>query len=165
MNINIPKEPLFIINTLEEKGFKGYLVGGCVRDSVMGLQANDYDIASDALPETVIDIFRSLGYTVVETGLKNGTITIVLGSDKLSHYEVTTFREDVYNPDGELDHRHPEDVQFSKDILVDLSRRDFTINAMAVDKFGNLLDPHNGLQDIKNGIIRCVGDQIGRAHV
>ncbi len=138
-----------IVFRLEENGFLAYFVGGCVRDSLMGRTIHDIDIASSALPQDTINIFGA--ENVIPTGIKHGTVTVM--ADR-AYYEVTTFRRD-----GEyLDHRRPESVEFVSDIADDLSRRDFTMNAIAMGSDGTLIDPFGGCTDIKSGTIRCVGD-------
>ncbi len=137
----------FIIEKLEENGYEAYIVGGCVRDTIMGRIPNDWDIATNAKPEQVMGIFKK----TIPTGIEHGTVTVMI--DKVA-YELTTYRID-----GEyVDMRHPENVEFSEDIVDDLSRRDFTINAMAYNKRLGLVDEFNGFEDIENKIIRCVGD-------
>lgn len=138
-----------VIRRLGEKGYKAYAVGGCVRDLLEGKTPHDYDIATSASPEEVIGVFD--GETIVPTGLKHGTVTLV--KDKIP-YEITTFRKDGDYADG----RRPESVEFVRDIESDLSRRDFTVNAMAYNDADGLIDPFGGERDIKNKILRCVGD-------
>lgn len=135
-----------VLHRLLESGFQGYFVGGCVRDELMGRAVHDMDIATSANPEQVITLFDR----TVPTGIQHGTVT-VLKEDY--HFEVTTFRkESSYG-----DHRRPSSVQFVDDITEDLQRRDFTMNAIARDIAGNLIDPFHGREDIELGIIRCVG--------
>lgn len=153
--MKIPNDINKIFEILKQNNFKGYLVGGCVRDYILNRNINDYDIATNAYPEEIIKIFSPI-CKVIETGLKHGTVTLVMGIEKIRQYEITTFREDVYNSIS--DHRHPDDVKFSNDINIDLSRRDFTINAMAYNIDEGLIDPFNGREDLKNNVIRCVGD-------
>jgi tRNA nucleotidyltransferase (CCA-adding enzyme) len=149
MEFKINKSAEKAINILEEKGFKAYIVGGCVRDILMDKAPHDWDICTNAKPEQIISTFSD--YKVIETGLKHGTVTVVINS---VHLEITTFRVD-----GEYsDNRHPENVTFVSDLKDDLSRRDFTINAMAYSHKGGLNDFHGGKSDINNKIIRCVGD-------
>lgn len=145
--MNIPENVSNIIAKLEENGFEGFIVGGCVRDYVLGFEPKDFDITTNALPEDIKEIFDH----TVDTGIQHGTVTVVIDKE---NYEVTTYRID-----GEyLDNRRPEEVIFTKDIEEDLSRRDFTMNAIAYnDKIG-YVDPFFGIQDIKNQIIRGVGD-------
>jgi len=139
-----------ITSRLNESGHQAYLVGGCVRDYVMGLDPKDYDIATDATPEQVKDLF---GRTV-DVGAKYGTV-LVIDHQTLEGYEVTTFRTDSKHTD---DHRRPESVTFSGNLSDDLSRRDFTMNAMAYDlNYDVIIDPYNGQEAIKEEMIKCVG--------
>ena len=147
MKINIPKDVNYIINNFYKNSYEAYMVGGCVRDSILGVDPKDYDITTSAKPEETISLFEK----TIPTGLKHGTITIIINS---TPYEVTTFRtEGIY-----LDNRRPSSVDFVTDIKEDLSRRDFTINALAYNESNGLIDYFNGVNDIKNKIIRCVGD-------
>lgn len=147
MTINMPQDVRFIIEKLNDAGFEAYAVGGCVRDSLLGREPNDWDITTSATPYEVKDIFRR----TVETGIKHGTVTVLL---KKEGYEVTTFRID-----GEYtDHRRPDGVTFTRELSEDLLRRDFTINAMAYSDKTGLVDLYDGINDLKNGIIRCVGN-------
>jgi tRNA nucleotidyltransferase (CCA-adding enzyme) len=133
-------------------GHQCYLVGGAVRDMLMGRKVQDFDIATDALPREVTGIFRR----VIPTGIKHGTVTVLF---KGTRFEVTTFRIDLEYRDG----RRPDSVTFSPSIQEDLKRRDFTINAMAYDlREQRLLDPHEGREDLKAGIIRAIGDPLQR---
>jgi tRNA nucleotidyltransferase (CCA-adding enzyme) len=151
----MPDEVKFIINELQQKGYKAYIVGGSVRDSVLGKVPKDWDVTTNCKPEEVISIFKSLGYEVIETGLKHGTVTVMI--NKVG-FEITTFRID-----GEYsDHRHSDEVIFVEDVTKDLARRDFTINAMAYNDQEGLIDPFGGLDDIKGRNIKCVGDAIER---
>lgn len=135
-----------IVRTLTEKGYAAYLVGGCVRDEQLNRPVKDYDIATSARPEQVQRLFDR----TVPTGLQHGTVTILIGR---TPYEVTTFRrESVYEG-----YRRPSEVEYIDDLHEDLQRRDFTMNAMAMDSEGKLIDPFHGLDDIKQGILRCVG--------
>lgn len=137
----------FIIEELEKNGFEGFVVGGCVRDTIMGRKPNDWDIATNARPEEVMDIFDK----TIPTGVQHGTVTVLV--DKIP-YELTTYRID-----GEyVDMRHPENVEFSKNIVDDLSRRDFTINAMAYNNSRGLVDEFGGIDDIEKKVIKCVGN-------
>lgn len=147
--ITIPNAAELIISRLEERGFEAYVVGGCVRDSIMGIPPHDWDICTSALPEQIIEVFSDL--KVIPTGLKHGTVTVVLYGDE---YEITTYRID-----GEYsDNRHPEAVEFVKDLKLDLMRRDFTINALAYNHKSGIIDYFNGVKDIHNKVIRCVGN-------
>lgn len=137
-----------IIDRLNQCGHSAYIVGGCVRDSLMGRIPKDWDICTSAKPEEVLSVFRD--HRVIETGLKHGTVTIMIGDEA---FEVTTYRIDgVYT-----DNRRPETVSFVDNIELDLARRDFTVNAMAFNANG-LIDKFGGYTDIKEKIIRCVGD-------
>ena len=147
MNLPVPVRAL--ITRLNEAGFSAYAVGGCVRDSLLGLTPHDWDLCTSALPEDMLRIFRD--EHVVETGLKHGTLTVVL--DHIP-YEITTYRVDG----AYTDHRHPDSVSFVDDVSGDLARRDFTVNAMAWSPDTGLLDLFGGREDLQNGIIRCVGD-------
>lgn len=146
--MNIPEDVNRIIHTLQSNGYKAYVVGGCVRDSIIGRPINNWDICTSATPEKMLKIFKD--ERVIETGLQHDTVTIVMNGEP---YDVTTFRIDgVYS-----DSRRPDNVTFTNDLLEDLRRRDFTINAMAYNDEEGLIDPFNGLEDIKWKIIRCVG--------
>lgn len=151
--ICIPEGAGDILKILQDAGHEAYVVGGCVRDSIMGRVPKDWDICTSALPEKVLDIFS---YTkVIPTGLKHGTVTIMLEDGA---YEVTTFRIDGDYSDG----RHPDRVTFTRNLEEDLSRRDFTINAMAYNPEKGLVDPFNGLHDLGKHRIRCVGNPVDR---
>lgn len=145
--MNIPYEVEFIINELEKNNFQAYIVGGCVRDYILGLEPKDWDITTSALPQEIKQIFNH----TVDTGIKHGTITVILNH---KNFEVTTYRIDGDYKDS----RHPEQVTFTKNIDEDLSRRDFTMNAIAYNKNNGFVDTFNGIEDIKNKIIRGVGD-------
>lgn len=147
--MKLPKGAEFILNRLTGAGYAAYVVGGCVRDALMGHAPGDYDICTSALPEEMQRVFS--GCHVVETGLQHGTLTVVLDHEP---YEVTTFRVD-----GEYtDHRHPDSVHFVGDVREDLARRDFTVNAMAYHPDTGIVDPFGGRQDLARKTIRCVGD-------
>jgi len=151
MNYNLPLPPPVssLLARLTRAGFPAYVVGGCVRDSLLGLQPHDWDICTAALPEDMQAVFRDLH--TVETGLKHGTLTVVV--DHVP-YEVTTFRVD-----GDYsDHRHPDSVRFVDNLTEDLARRDFTVNAMAFSPDTGLADPFGGREDLSAKLIRCVGD-------
>lgn len=138
-----------VLRTLNEAGYRAYLVGGCVRDALLGTEPKDYDITTSALPEETKQAFT--GFHVVDTGLKHGTVTVVLDHTPI---EVTTFRADQEY----LDHRHPSSVVFTRSLEEDLARRDLTINAMAWHPGEGLIDLFGGESDLSSGIIRCVGD-------
>lgn len=147
MQIFIPKDVEFIINTFYENGYKAFMVGGCVRDSVLGTLPKDYDITTSALPNETIKLFEK----TIPTGLKHGTVTVIINNES---YEVTTFRSD-----GDYkDNRRPDSVIFVNDIKDDLSRRDFTVNALAFNNFEGLVDYFNGTNDINKKLLNCVGN-------
>ena len=141
-----PKYVRSILRTLKIHGYPSCIVGGCVRDLILGTEPNDWDIATAAHPEEVMELFPDC----IPTGIKHGTVTVRSDS---RFVEVTTFRSD-----GDYaDHRHPDTVSFVGDLNTDLSRRDFTMNAIAVTSDGVIIDPYRGVEDISAGIIRCVG--------
>ncbi len=149
--MNIPRNIREVLDILSSCGFEPYLVGGCVRDTVMGVEPHDYDITSNASPEAVTECFESRGYKTYPLGREFGTIGVLAGGEVV---EITPYRtEGTYS-----DSRHPDTVEFVSDIRLDLSRRDFTVNAMAIDANGNILDLFDGIGDIEKGIIRCVGN-------
>lgn len=152
MKIDMPYGARCIIEELNKHGFEAYIVGGCVRDCLLGKAPNDWDITTDAKPEQMKEIFRR----TVDTGIQHGTVTVLIyppGSDKPETYEVTTYRVDgVYE-----DHRRPKDVTFTSNLEEDLKRRDFTINAMAYNDEAGIVDIFGGIDDLDKGIIRCVG--------
>lgn len=154
-DIDIPSDALNVMKRFEKAGYEAYVVGGCVRDSILGRKPHDWDICTDAKPDEMMKVFA--GSRVVPTGIQHGTVTVMPthGSDG---YEVTTFRTDGRYADG----RHPNDVSFIKDVREDLARRDFTINAMAYSPRTGLVDPFHGADDLKNGRIRCVGNPYDR---
>lgn len=155
MKIILPNNVKSILGTLNDKGYEAYIVGGCVRDSLLNRIPNDWDIATNAKPKTIIDIFKNLGYRVIPTGIKHGTITVMI--DGIG-YEVTTYRVD-----GEYDdNRHPKKVTFTNSLKEDLSRRDFTINAMAYNERNGIVDYFNGLNDLNSKIVKCVGSPLCR---
>ncbi len=149
MVFNIPKYVEIIIDRLEEKGFNAYIVGGSVRDILIGREPSDFDVTTDALPEEIEEVFSDC--KTLETGKQFGTVVVVHDEGVV---EVTTFRADGEYIDG----RRPENVYFSKNILDDLSRRDFTINAMAYNKKIGVIDYFNGKEDLEKKIIRAVGN-------
>ena len=144
----VPPDVLGICRRLREKGKRGWIVGGCVRDLLRGQPAKDWDVATDARPEDTVRIFRK----VIPTGIQHGTVTVVL---KGVHYEVTTLRGEGAYSDG----RRPDSVEFVDDITADLARRDFTMNAIAIDPVdGHLIDPFGGRRDLEARVVRAVGD-------
>ena len=147
INLSLPKEAEDILATLIQAGHSAYMVGGCVRDSLMGLVPKDWDIATSAKPAEIKGLFPH----TVDTGIKHGTVSVIIDR---CHYEVTTFRIDGEYQDG----RRPESVAFTKNIEADLSRRDFTMNAIAYNHQAGLIDPFGGADDIAKKYIRCVGN-------
>ncbi len=146
MIFSIPDKVNEIIKELKQHGFEAYAVGGCVRDMVLGREPEDWDITTSATPQEVKRIFRR----TVDTGIAHGTVTVLIDKE---HYEVTTYRLD-----GEYeDKRHPKEVSFTSSLSEDLKRRDFTINAMAYNESEGFVDLFGGLEDIRLGVIRCVG--------
>lgn len=145
--MQIPKQVEWILLQLEEHGYEAYAVGGCVRDMLLGREPEDWDITTSARPEEVRQVFAR----TIDTGLQHGTVTVVLDR---TGYEITTYRIDGEYEDG----RHPKEVAFTRDLKEDLKRRDFTINAMALSRSGELVDPFGGREDLKAGVVRCVGD-------
>lgn len=146
MRIEMPFEAEWIINKIRQNGFEAFAVGGCVRDTLLGRVPGDWDITTSARPEEVKAIF---GRTV-DTGLQHGTVTIIKNH---KGYEVTTYRIDGEYHDG----RHPDSVEFTSSLLEDLKRRDFTINAMAYSHETGIVDEFGGMEDLRAGIVRCVG--------
>lgn len=152
-NITLPEDVKFILGRLHNQGYDAYVVGGCVRDSILGRAPKDWDICTNALPNQVVAVFSDT--EVIPTGLQHGTVTIVLNH---TPYECTTYRID-----GEYsDNRHPDNILFTTSLEQDLSRRDFTVNAMAYNHEQGLVDPFGGIADIKLKKIRCVGSAENR---
>ena len=151
MILEIPKNAETILHILEKAGYEAYVVGGCVRDSILGRSPDDWDITTSAKPEQV----KALFHRTVDTGLQHGTVTVLMEKEG---YEVTTYRVDGEYEDG----RHPKEVTFTASLKEDLKRRDFTINAMAYNPSSGLVDLFGGLEDIERKIIRCVGDPLER---
>ena len=153
----LPQPVEYVLERLENAGFAAFAVGGCVRDTLLGRVPGDWDVTTAARPEQVLALFDGCA---IPTGLKHGTVTVRAEGMGI---EVTTFRADgTYT-----DHRRPDAVTFSRRLEDDLSRRDLTVNAMAMDRRGQITDLFGGREDLKAGVLRCVGDpeQIGRAHV
>ena len=147
MEIRIPQHANYIIKTLQHYGYEAYIVGGCVRDAILGKEPADWDITTSAKPLQIKSIFQK----TVDTGLKHGTVTVLMEKEP---FEVTTYRID-----GEYeDHRRPNDVTFTTNLKEDLMRRDFTINAMAYNEKDGLVDLFGGVDDLKKKVIRCVGN-------
>lgn len=147
MEIQIPEKVDFILNLLHENEYEAYAVGGCVRDAMLGREPQDWDITTSAQPEQVKALFER----TIDTGIQHGTVTVMLGKEG---FEVTTYRIDGDYEDG----RHPKEVQFTNNLLEDLRRRDFTINAMAYSKETGVVDAFDGLGDLQRHVITCVGD-------
>ena len=146
--INIPADANELIHTLQNNGHSAYIVGGCVRDSILGRTPHDWDICTSATPSEMLEIFKDK--KIIETGLQHGTVTVVVNGEP---YEITTYRIDgIYS-----DNRRPDAVTFTDKLVEDLRRRDFTINAMAYNDEEGLIDPFNGMEDIKYKKISCVG--------
>ena len=142
-----PQHVKQILRTLQSREHQAFLVGGCVRDMLLDIVPQDWDICTSALPSQIMELFPGSR----PTGIQHGTVTVVVSNHEV---EVTTFRkEDQYQH-----HRHPDNVSFVSDLTTDLSRRDFTINAMAVSSEGDLVDPFYGMDDLNRRVIRCVGD-------
>ena len=145
----LPAGAEFVLKRLQDAGYQGYVVGGCVRDTLLGKVPQDWDVCTNALPHEMQRIFADCH--VIETGLQHGTLTVMYHHEP---FEVTTFRVD-----GEYtDHRHPDQVIFVADVRDDLSRRDFTVNAMAWNHKSGVVDAFGGQEDLKNQLIRCVGE-------
>ena len=149
MNINLPKKVEFIINKIYKNGHEAFIVGGCVRDSILGIEPNDYDITTDAKPNQIIEIFKE--YKIINNGIKHGTVGVIIDKDV---YEITTYRiESEYE-----DNRRPREVKFTSSIVEDLKRRDFTINSIAYNYKRGLIDEFDGVNDIHKKVIKTVGD-------
>lgn len=149
MKLPLPDTVLFLIECLNHYGFTCFAVGGCIRDLLRGEYPNDFDLTTDALPEEIKACF--LEYEVLETGIRHGTVTVLI---EQTPYEITTYRtESIYS-----DHRHPDEVHFTRSLLEDLKRRDFTINAMAYHPTRGLVDLFGGAEDLKQRRLRAVGD-------
>lgn len=144
---NIPQEAVTALEVLERNGFEAYLVGGCVRDFLLGRIPNDYDITTNALPDRIIEIFSD--YHTIPTGIKHGTVTVII---KKFQIEITTYRKDsTYS-----DNRHPDSVEFTPSLKEDLARRDFSMNGMAMNFNQDITDIYNGREDMKNHIVKCI---------
>ena len=151
MKLSVPPGAEKILRALEEHGYEAYVVGGCVRDSILGRNPDDWDITTSASPQQVKEIFRR----TVDTGLQHGTVTVLMDKEG---FEVTTYRVDGAYEDG----RHPKEVRFTASLEEDLKRRDFTINAMAYHPDRGLVDLFHGMDDMQKKVIRCVGDPMER---
>ena len=151
MRIQIPSHVEYIIGKLNQNGYEAFAVGGCVRDTLLGRTPGDWDITTSARPEQVKALFRR----TIDTGIQHGTVTVML---ERTGYEVTTYRIDGEYEDG----RHPRQVEFTSDLLEDLKRRDFTINAMAYSHETGIVDAFGGMEDLEKRVIHCVGEPIER---
>ena len=151
MRIQIPSHVEYIIGKLNQNGYEAFAVGGCVRDTLLGRTPGDWDITTSARPEQVKALFRR----TIDTGIQHGTVTVML---ERTGYEVTTYRIDGEYEDG----RHPRQVEFTSDLLEDLKRRDFTINAMAYSHEIGIVDAFGGMEDLEKRVIRCVGEPMER---
>ena len=151
--MEIPSSVLKLIDTLEASGFQTWAVGGCVRDSLLGVTPHDWDLCTAATPAEIAGIFQN--YPLIRAGEKHGTIAVVLEHGPV---EITTFRSEG----GYADHRRPDWVHFEQQVEADLARRDFTVNAMAYHPARGLCDPFGGQQDLQNHILRAVGDPAAR---
>ena len=149
MKLTLDPGAAALLDTLHAAGYVAYAVGGCVRDSLLGRTAHDWDLCTSALPQQVMELFGT--EQCIPTGLQHGTVTIKYGGQL---YETTTFRTEGSYTDG----RHPDEVQFVPDVREDLARRDFTINAMAYNEAEGLVDPFGGQKDMQNGLLRAVGE-------
>ncbi|MBE6125387.1 MAG: HD domain-containing protein [Erysipelotrichaceae bacterium] len=147
--ITLNEDLKFILERFSSSGYEAFLVGGCVRDAIMGLQPHDYDITTNARPSQVHDLFSDC--RIIDTGIKHGTVTLLLNGEP---YEITTFRKETEYDD----HRHPNSVSYSDSLYEDLVRRDFTINAFAYNPDKGLIDYFNGTEDLNNRVLRCVGN-------
>lgn len=151
IKIDVPKNVKLIIKILENNGYEAYAVGGCVRDAILNKEPNDWDITTSAIPEEVKKLFRK----TIDTGIAHGTVTVMI--EKVG-YEVTTYRIDGEYEDG----RHPKNVEFTSNLIEDLKRRDFTINAMAYSDKNGIVDEFDGIGDLDRNVIKCVGNPMDR---
>ena len=149
LTIKLPETIKFVLGKLEKNGFSAYAVGGAVRDYILGNPATDWDVTTSALPDETEKVFS--GFKVIKTGIKHGTVTVIVNGCSV---EITTFRKES----GYTDNRHPDNVEFVSDLAEDLKRRDFTVNSLAYNEKEGLIDLYGGLSDLKNEIIRTVGD-------
>ena len=147
MKIKLPENAKIILDTMHEAGYEAYVVGGCVRDAILGREPGDWDITTISVPQDIKRLFKR----TIDTGIEHGTVTVMFGKEG---YEVTTYRINGKYEDS----RHPSEVTFTKNLTEDMKRRDFTINAMAYNDRDGLVDLYGGMDDIDNKIIRCVGE-------
>lgn len=149
MKIYLPNNVKYIIDKIDKEGYEAFIVGGCVRDSILGIEPNDYDITTNAKPSEIIKIFKN--HKLIENGIKHGTVGVIIDNEV---YEITTYRLE-----GEYENnRSPKNVEFTSNISQDLKRRDFTINAIAYNDKVGIIDEFGGIQDIKNKIVKTVGN-------
>jgi len=149
MHIALPDEVKYLLDKLNASGFEAFAVGGCVRDSIMGNTPNDWDICTSAKPEKISEVFND--HRLIEIGIRHGTVGVIIDGQV---FEITTYRID-----GDyLDNRHPDNVVFTELLEEDLKRRDFTVNAMAYNPLAGIVDCFDGVSDIKNKTLRCVGE-------
>lgn len=153
--IIIPRGASDVMTILALAGFDSYVVGGCVRDSLLGLEPHDWDICTNATPDEILEVCEGRGVKTIRTGIKHGTVTVYFDGEQ---YEVTTFRVDGDYSDG----RHPDSVSFTGSLREDLARRDFTMNAMAYSESAGFIDPFGGAKALQNREISCVGDPTDR---
>ena len=153
MEIQLPSYVSTLMQQLQKNGYECYVVGGAIRCALLHLPIHDYDLTTDALPEEMKKVFR--GFHTIDTGLKHGTLTVMSDHQPV---EITTYRKDS----DYSDHRHPDGVTFSKTVMEDCARRDFTINALCYNEEEGILDIFHGLEDLKNKILRCIGDPYQR---
>ena len=151
--MRLPEDVKFILDTLHKNGLEGYVVGGCVRDTLLGKEPKDWDVCTNAKPEKVISVFD--GFNIIPTGLQHGTVTVVINH---IGYEITTYRVDGDYSDG----RHPDSVSFTSSLAEDLSRRDFTVNALAYNEVEGIVDIFGGIEDLRRKRIKCVGKAVDR---
>lgn len=149
--IQLPQDVLIIMDIIKEYGAESYVVGGCVRDSLLGRNPKDWDICSPVLPSELMPLFHEKGYRTIETGIQHGTFTVIIDNEC---YEITTYRRDGQYTDN----RHPDNIEFVSDLEEDLARRDFTINAIAYNPQEGIIDPFCGEEDLHDGMLRCVGN-------
>ena len=151
--MKIPSDVKVVLNRLNACGYEAYIVGGCVRDSLIGKKPKDWDICTNAKPEQTMEVFK--GFHIIPTGLQHGTITVMLNGEG---YEITTYRVDGDYSDG----RHPDSVSFTSSLAEDLARRDFTFNAMAYSEEEGIVDLYGGVEDLKLKRLKCVGNPMER---
>lgn len=149
MKIKLPKNVQFIIDQIYKSGYEAFIVGGCVRDSILGLNPNDYDVTTSAPPSEILNIFKN--FKLIDNGIKHGTVGVIIDKEV---YEITTYRLE-----GEYENnRRPKSVSFTSNLVEDLKRRDFTINAIAYNDKMGIIDKFDGMTDIKNKIVKTVGE-------